>query len=88
MLSGRASRAPIDGEKWPSALAGRGVAAWSVPRWTFRGSRLETASLEECLVRVLVVVHGFPPAAQGGSEIYAFEHARTLQQVMATPSWC
>jgi len=31
-------------------------------------------------MRVLVVVHGFPPAAQGGSEIYAFEHARVLHQ--------
>src|SRR5437762_11133778 len=31
-------------------------------------------------MRVLVVVHGFPPAAQGGSEIYAYEHARTLRQ--------
>ena len=31
-------------------------------------------------MRVLVVVHGFPPAAQGGSEIYACEHARTLHQ--------
>ena len=29
-------------------------------------------------MRVLVVVHGFPPAAQGGSEIYAHAHARAL----------
>jgi len=29
-------------------------------------------------MRVLVIVHGFPPQAQGGSEIYAFEHARAL----------
>jgi GT2 family glycosyltransferase/glycosyltransferase involved in cell wall biosynthesis len=29
-------------------------------------------------VRVLVIVHGFPPQAQGGSEIYADEHARAL----------
>jgi GT2 family glycosyltransferase/glycosyltransferase involved in cell wall biosynthesis len=29
-------------------------------------------------MRILVVVHGFPPAAQGGSEIYAHAHARTL----------
>jgi GT2 family glycosyltransferase/glycosyltransferase involved in cell wall biosynthesis len=29
-------------------------------------------------MRVLVVVHGFPPAAQGGSEIYAYQHARAL----------
>jgi glycosyltransferase involved in cell wall biosynthesis len=31
-------------------------------------------------MRVLVVVHGFPPMAQGGSEIYAEAHARTLQR--------
>ena len=29
-------------------------------------------------MRILVVVHGFPPAAQGGSEIYADAHSRTL----------
>jgi len=31
-------------------------------------------------MRVLVVVHGFPPSAQGGSEIYAYEHARALKR--------
>jgi len=30
-------------------------------------------------MRVLLVVHGFPPAAQGGTEIYADAHARTLR---------
>ena len=29
-------------------------------------------------MKVLVVVHGFPPLAQGGSEIYAETHARAL----------
>jgi GT2 family glycosyltransferase/glycosyltransferase involved in cell wall biosynthesis len=29
-------------------------------------------------MRVLVVVHGFPPSAQGGSEVYAHAHARAL----------
>jgi len=29
-------------------------------------------------MRILVVVHGFPPAAQGGSEVYAHAHARAL----------
>ena len=29
-------------------------------------------------MRVLVVVHGFPPQSMGGSEIYADAHARTL----------
>ncbi len=31
-------------------------------------------------MRILVVVHGFPPAAQGGSEIYADVHARALRE--------
>ena len=30
-------------------------------------------------MRVLLVVHGFPPVAQGGTEIYADTHARTLR---------
>jgi GT2 family glycosyltransferase/glycosyltransferase involved in cell wall biosynthesis len=29
-------------------------------------------------MRVLVIAHGFPPQAQGGSEIYAYDHARAL----------
>src|SRR5262245_24262314 len=29
-------------------------------------------------MRVFVVVHGFPPDAQGGSEVYARAHAREL----------
>src|SRR5262245_17382514 len=29
-------------------------------------------------MRVVIVVHGFPPRAQGGSEIYAQAHAREL----------
>jgi GT2 family glycosyltransferase/glycosyltransferase involved in cell wall biosynthesis len=32
-------------------------------------------------MRVLVVAHGFPPAAQGGSEIYAHDHARAMQRL-------
>jgi GT2 family glycosyltransferase/glycosyltransferase involved in cell wall biosynthesis len=31
-------------------------------------------------MKILVVVHGFPPSAQGGSEIYADTHARALQR--------
>lgn len=31
-------------------------------------------------MKILVVVHGFPPAAQGGSEIYAHAHARALRE--------
>lgn len=30
-------------------------------------------------MRVLVVVHGYPPTARGGSEVYAEAHARTLR---------
>jgi GT2 family glycosyltransferase/glycosyltransferase involved in cell wall biosynthesis len=30
-------------------------------------------------MRVLLVVHGFPPAAQGGTELYAAAHARVLR---------
>ena len=31
-------------------------------------------------MKILVIVHGFPPSAQGGSEIYAHAHARALGQ--------
>jgi GT2 family glycosyltransferase/glycosyltransferase involved in cell wall biosynthesis len=31
-------------------------------------------------MRILQVVHGFPPAAQGGTELYARAHARTLRE--------
>lgn len=31
-------------------------------------------------MKILVIVHGFPPAAQGGSEIYAHAHALALRQ--------
>src|SRR4029079_8444231 len=31
-------------------------------------------------MKVLVVVHGFPPSAQGGAEIYAHAHAAALQR--------
>jgi GT2 family glycosyltransferase/glycosyltransferase involved in cell wall biosynthesis len=30
-------------------------------------------------MRVLVIAHGFPPQVQGGSEIYAYHHARALR---------
>jgi glycosyltransferase involved in cell wall biosynthesis len=29
-------------------------------------------------MRILIVVHGYPPSARGGSEVYAEAHARTL----------
>ncbi len=32
-------------------------------------------------MRILLVIHGFPPHAQGGAEIYAELHARTLVQL-------
>ena len=31
-------------------------------------------------MRVLVIAHGFPPQVQGGSEIYAHDHARALRE--------
>ncbi|MBI3493616.1 MAG: glycosyltransferase [Acidobacteria bacterium] len=31
-------------------------------------------------MKILVVVHGFPPTAQGGAEIYAHAHARVLRE--------
>jgi len=34
-------------------------------------------------MRVLIVVHGYPPSARGGSEVYAEAHARTLHDVCA-----
>ena len=34
-------------------------------------------------MRILVVAHGFPPAAQGGSEIYASECARALRRLFS-----
>jgi GT2 family glycosyltransferase/glycosyltransferase involved in cell wall biosynthesis len=42
---------------------------------------VEADSIESGLMRVLVVVHGFPPFHQGGSEIYAETHARALQRL-------
>src|ERR1051325_10072817 len=32
-------------------------------------------------MKALIVVHGFPPGAAGGAEIYAHAHARTLHDV-------
>src|SRR6266542_1131987 len=32
-------------------------------------------------MRVLIVVHGFPPRAEGGSEIYVDAHARALARI-------
>src|SRR5262245_26224128 len=61
--------------------ARRRVVFRAIPRWAFSGERLETAPLRGRLMRVLVVVHGFPPHGQGGSEIYVHEHARALARV-------
>jgi hypothetical protein len=41
---------------------------------------MESATVEDGLMRVLEVVHGFPPSAQGGAEIYAHAHARALRE--------
>src|SRR5437899_467460 len=64
----------------PLVGAGRRLAARAVPRRALRSARLADAAEEGRVMRVLVVVHGFPPMAQGGSEIYAEAHARALQR--------
>src|SRR5882672_7552158 len=35
--------------------------------------------LSVCGMKILIVVHGFPPSAQGGAETYAHAHARALR---------
>ncbi len=57
--------------------------AFAWPLGQYMGARSavrapEWAPVEGRLMRILVVVHGFPPTAQGGSEIYAHAHARAL----------
>jgi glycosyltransferase involved in cell wall biosynthesis len=42
--------------------------------------RLADASEKRRLMRALIVVHGFPPQTQGGSEIYAHAHAQALRR--------
>ena len=37
-------------------------------------------SVENGLMRILEVVHGFPPATEGGTELYAQAHARALRE--------
>src|SRR5207302_8260612 len=55
------------------------VAARAVSRRAVSGARLEGHSVKADLMRILQVVHGFPPAAEGGTELYARAHARTLR---------
>src|SRR5207244_2246015 len=40
---------------------------------------LESAAVAHRM-KVFIIVHGFPPGAQGGGEIYAHAHARTLRE--------
>ena len=49
----------------------------------------EAGALAGRLMRVLVVAHGFPPHAQGGSEIYAYQHrAGAARRAAATTCSC
>src|SRR5206468_12657315 len=74
-----ARRASAKGDGSPRHRAGIRVAAWPVSRRAVRCARLEAVSVENGLMRVLIVVHGFPPAAQGGAEVYAHAHAKALR---------
>ncbi len=56
------------------------VAARAVHRGVVGRAGMETIPSEDGVMRILEVVHGFPPAAQGGSEIYAHAHARALHR--------
>ena len=56
------------------------LARWPVswcPRWS-QTSHTDPHGADD--MKVLIVVHGFPPHAQGGSEIFADLHARTLHE--------
>src|SRR5207249_3668920 len=55
------------------------MAARSVSRWAGGSQRLETDWVENGEMKVLEVVHGFPPTAEGGAEIYAQAHSRALR---------
>src|SRR5215472_6687199 len=55
------------------------MAARPVRRRAFRRPRLAPAAQKRRVMRVLIVVHGFPPSAQGGSEIYANAHGLALR---------
>src|SRR5262245_42555245 len=56
------------------------VAGCAIHRRAVCRARLADAAEKGRLMRALIVVHGFPPQAQGGSEVYAHAHARTLRR--------
>src|SRR5690349_25119225 len=56
------------------------MAARPVLRRAVRNPRLEADALEDRLMRILEIVHGFPPAATGGTELYARAHALALAE--------
>ena len=39
---------------------------------------MEALSFEARVMKILLVVHGFPPVAEAGAELYAHAHAKAL----------
>ena len=62
------------------ARARRRLAARPVSRRARGVQGLPAGAVAGRLMRVLVIAHGFPPQVQGGSEIYAHDHARALRE--------
>ena len=63
--------------RWRSR--GRSASISARCRRSEAGSRTSENVENGLLMRILEVVHGFPPAAQGGTELYAQAHARALR---------
>src|SRR5262249_15202516 len=63
-----------------SPSRGRSVSISERSRPSKAGSLSGPPAYESRVMKVLVVVHGFPPYAQGGSEIYAHAHACALHR--------
>ena len=55
-----------------------GGAGWAVPRRALFPRRPRMAAHGAHLMRVMLVVHGFPPAAHGGTEVYVHDLAVAL----------
>src|SRR4029079_14521909 len=66
----------------PRNATGGRLAARSVPRCALSREGLEATPLQDRVMRVLLCVHGFPPASESGSEIYAEAHASWLADRM------
>src|SRR5262249_53301606 len=72
------------GAEWTTAgnracrRIGRGDAARAIPRGSLGARRSRAADRGRRLMRILQVVHGYPPDASAGTEIYARDLARAL----------